>query len=161
VWADGSAIVIVWDEDDYAGTAGCCNSPMGQTGYLGGSNVPAIVISSLVTSHVVSTDPYNHYSLLGTIQHLWGFGCLANTCGMTGSQLMTKLFLPSGSNGGGTPEASTPDTGSGDATSTDTGASEAGSSTDAGTGSDTSSTPAPDASDAGTGSEASDAPTGG
>jgi hypothetical protein len=93
-WNEGSAIAIVFDEDDYQGTAGCCNSPKGQTGYMGGALVPAIVISSLNPHHTTSADPYNHYSLLGTIQHAWGLGCLANTCGMSGDQLMTKLFLP-------------------------------------------------------------------
>jgi hypothetical protein len=94
-WSQGSAIVIVFDEDDYVGTAGCCNSPTGvDGGTLGGALVPAIVISSLVTKPVSSSDPYNHYSLLGTLQHLWGLDCLANTCGMSGSQLMTKLFVP-------------------------------------------------------------------
>jgi hypothetical protein len=94
-WSEGSAIVIVFDEDDYLGTAGCCNSPTGvDGGVLGGALVPAIVISSLVTAPVTSADPYNHYSLLATMQSLWGLGCLANTCGMTGSQLMTKLFVP-------------------------------------------------------------------
>jgi phosphatidylinositol-3-phosphatase len=94
-WDEGSAIAIVFDEDDYVQTTGCCNSPTGEDGgTLGGALVPAIVISSLNPHPNTSTDPYNHYSLLGTIQHLWGLDCLANTCGMTGSQLMTKLFVP-------------------------------------------------------------------
>jgi phosphatidylinositol-3-phosphatase len=94
-WKEGSAIVVVFDEDDYAGTAGCCNSPTGQDGgTLGGALVPAIVISSLNPRASTSADPYNHYSLLATLQHIWGLACLVNTCGMTGTQLMTKLFLP-------------------------------------------------------------------
>ncbi len=94
-WSQPSAIVIVWDEDDYAGYAGCCNSPTGADGgILGGANAPVIVIPSKNATHQTSTTPYNHYSLLGTIQKLWGLGCLANTCGMTDSQLMTKLLVP-------------------------------------------------------------------
>ncbi len=94
-WSEGSAIVIVFDEDDYVGTAGCCNSPTGvDGGTLGGALVPAIVVSSLNPKATTSADPYNHYSMLATLQHLWGLDCLANTCGMAGSQLMTKLFLP-------------------------------------------------------------------
>jgi hypothetical protein len=94
-WSQGSAIVIVFDEDDYVDTTGCCNSPTGVNGgTLGGAKVPAIVISSLKTGATTSSAPYNHYSLLGTIQSLWGLGCLANTCGMTGTQLMTTLFTP-------------------------------------------------------------------
>jgi hypothetical protein len=93
-WSEGSAIVIIFDEDDYKQTQGCCNSPTSDDGgVLGGAQVPAIVISSLVSGPVTSSDPYNHYSMLATLQHLWGLGCLANTCGMTGDQLMTKLFV--------------------------------------------------------------------
>ncbi len=94
-WSEGSAIVIVFDEDDYIGTAGCCGSPIGTDGgTLGGALVPAIVVSSLVTTHTSSATPYNHYSMLATLQDLWGLGCLANTCGMTSAQLMTPLFVP-------------------------------------------------------------------
>ncbi|MGO9834919.1 MAG: alkaline phosphatase family protein [Polyangiaceae bacterium] len=94
-WSAGSAIVIIFDEDDYVGTAGCCGSPTGvDGGTLGGALVPAIVISSLNPNPNTSADPYNHYSLLATLQTIWGLGCTANTCGMAGSQLMTKLFMP-------------------------------------------------------------------
>jgi hypothetical protein len=170
-WADGAAIVIVFDEDDYVGTSGCCNSPMGATAVLGGANVPAIVISSLVTSPVTSSDPYNHYSLLATIQSLWGLPCLANTCGMKGTQLMTKLFLPAAASDAGStvstsseageaaspsPEASTSSEAS---APTEAGASEAGTPSEAGTSSDAAATGSTDAGDAGTAT--TDAPTGG
>jgi hypothetical protein len=90
-----SVIVIVWDEDDYAGTAGCCNSPTGvDGGVLGGANAPAIVIPSVGAKPVTSSTPYNHYSLLATIQKAWGLPCLVNTCGMKASDLMTPLFTP-------------------------------------------------------------------
>jgi hypothetical protein len=170
-WADGAAIVIVFDEDDYVGTSGCCNSPMGATAVLGGANVPAIVISSLVKSPVTSADPYNHYSLLATIQSLWSLPCLANTCGMTGSQLMTKLFLPAAvSDAGATsseageaaaPSAEASTEASTSEASTEAGTPEASTSSDAGeagTSSDAASS-SPDAGDAGTAT--TDAPTGG
>jgi hypothetical protein len=90
-----SVIVIAWDEDDYAGTAGCCNSPTGvDGGVLGGANAPAIVIPSVGAKPVTSATPYNHYSLLGTIQKAMGLPCLANTCSMKPSDLMTSLFAP-------------------------------------------------------------------
>jgi hypothetical protein len=170
-WADGAAIVIVFDEDDYVGTSGCCNSPIGATAVLGGANVPAIVISSLVTSPVTSSDPYNHYSLLATIQSLWGLPCLVNTCGMKGTQLMTKLFLPAAPSDAGStmsmsseageaaspsPEASTSSEAS---APTEAGAAEAGTPSEAGTSSDAAATGSTDAGDAGTAT--TDAPTGG
>jgi hypothetical protein len=94
-WSEGSAIVVVFDEDDYAGTAGCCGSPTGADGAtLGGALVPAVVVSSLNPHPTKVASQFNHYSLLATLQHVWDLGCLANTCGMKGDQLMTKLFLP-------------------------------------------------------------------
>jgi hypothetical protein len=94
-WNEGSAIIIVFDEDDYVRNDGCCGSPTGMDGgYLGGALVPAIVVSSLNPHPTKLMDPFNHYSMLATLQNIWGLGCLANTCGMTGNQLMTKLFLP-------------------------------------------------------------------
>ena len=89
-WKQGSAIVIVWDEND-ASSDGCCSSPVGLNGAtLGGGNVPLIVITSNGPHHIVlSNTSSNHYSLLATIEHLWGLGCLANACN---SPLMTQLF---------------------------------------------------------------------
>ena len=93
-WKQRSAIVIAWDEDDYAGFAGCCGSPTGAGGgVLGGARAPVLVVTSRGDGEQqVSSQPYNHYSLLGTIQKLWDLGCLANTCRFEEEQLMTDLF---------------------------------------------------------------------
>ena len=100
-WNRNSAIVVVWDEDDYAGFAGCCGSPVGQNGgVLGGARAPAIVIAPRA-GHIVTDHPFNHYSLLGTIEHLWHLGCLANTCNIDESGLMTSLFTGKDDNGRG------------------------------------------------------------
>ena len=85
-WNEGAAIVIAWDEGN--SSAGCCKGPAGN----GGGNVPLIVITSQGPHHIVSNTDYNHYSLLGTIEQLWGLGCLVNTCGMGASQLLLPLF---------------------------------------------------------------------
>lgn len=92
-WQSGAAIVITWDEDD-TDNSGCCNGPTGVGGAaLGGGNVPLIVISSNNPHHMVlSTGSYNHYSLLATIESLWNLGCIANTCGIKTSALLTPLF---------------------------------------------------------------------
>ncbi|HLX57758.1 MAG TPA: alkaline phosphatase family protein [Ktedonobacteraceae bacterium] len=94
-WSQRSAIVIVWDENDFSGFTGCCHSPTGVNGVtLGGANAPAIVITSKDRDHFTdSTTPYNHYSLLATIEHLWGLGCLENSCGFSNSELMTRFFV--------------------------------------------------------------------
>lgn len=94
-WKGNAAIVIAWDEDDYSGYAGCCGSPLGVGGaVLGGAGAPALVITSKNPKHQSLATAFNHYSLLGTIQQLWGLPCLANTCGLAGDNLMTKLFTP-------------------------------------------------------------------
>ena len=97
-WTKNSIIIIAWDEDDYGGyPSGCCGSPTttntGSFGnVLGGAVTPAIVIRSSEPAHRESSRPYNHYSLLGTIQHLWNLPCLANTCSISDSDLMLDLF---------------------------------------------------------------------
>jgi len=92
-WQENSAIVIVWDEDDYAGFAGCCGSPVGVNGtVLGGARAPALVITSKHAKHETTAHPYDHYSLLGTIERLWRLGCLGETCKLRDSDLMTPLF---------------------------------------------------------------------
>jgi hypothetical protein len=97
-WRRNSIIVIVWDEDDYNGyPTGCCGSPTGKAGslgnVLGGALTPAIVIcNSEDSDHQQSSRPYNHYSLLGTIQHLWNLPCLVNTCSISDADLMLDLF---------------------------------------------------------------------
>lgn len=94
-WQEKSAIVIVWDENDYTSFVGCCHSPRGVNGvFLGGSNAPFMVITSKDKEHFVqSTTPYNHYTLLATIEQLWGLGCLERACGFSKSQLMTEFFV--------------------------------------------------------------------
>jgi hypothetical protein len=92
-WATPSAIVIPWDENDYSGFSGCCHSPAGVGGVtLGGGDAPLIVILSQGAHHVADATPYNHYSLLATIEKLWGLGCLNETCKIGASGLMTQLF---------------------------------------------------------------------
>jgi hypothetical protein len=94
-WQKDSAIVIAWDEDDYSGFAGCCGSPTTPDGsVLGGARAPALVVTSKAPAHKLSNAPANHYSLLGTIEHLWHLGCLGETCNLDTSELMTDLFMP-------------------------------------------------------------------
>lgn len=91
-WKEGAAIAITWDES--GDNTGCCGSPTGTGGtILGGGNVPLIVISSTNSRHsVLSTGSYNHYSLLATIESLWNLGCLAQSCNIQKSALLTSLF---------------------------------------------------------------------
>ena len=89
-----SALVIMWDENDYTSANGCCHSPVGVDGHiLGGASAPALVLTSRDQEQFFSSTPYNHYSLLATIEQLWGLGCRENSCGFSKSQLMTNFFV--------------------------------------------------------------------
>ncbi|HEY1453657.1 MAG TPA: alkaline phosphatase family protein [Roseiarcus sp.] len=81
VWKDDTAIVIVWDEDDYAGTSGIKGSPVGRNGaVLGGARAPLIVVTSKASAaHKIDT-PYNHYNLLATLEAAFGLDCLGHAC---------------------------------------------------------------------------------
>jgi hypothetical protein len=98
-WTDHSAIFIVADEGDFNGDpnnggwaspAGCCDSPVlpkgdpdisptWPGGVFGGALVPAIVIDPSGPRHFVSNVPYNHYSMLRTIEDAWNLGELGFT----------------------------------------------------------------------------------
>jgi hypothetical protein len=87
-----SSLVIVWDEDDYAGIDGCCGSPTGNNGVvLGGAHAPLIVLNSKGGGASTAVAA-NHYSLLATIEHMWHLGCLANTCSIAPSGNLDALF---------------------------------------------------------------------
>ncbi|HLI51374.1 MAG TPA: alkaline phosphatase family protein, partial [Thermomicrobiaceae bacterium] len=69
-WETGrNAIFITWDEGD--------------SNKRGGGMVPLIVLSSATPANTRSTQPYNHYSLLRTIEASWGLRCLNHSCETT------------------------------------------------------------------------------
>ncbi|HEY3528308.1 MAG TPA: alkaline phosphatase family protein [Nocardioides sp.] len=89
-WTKRSAIFIVTDENDFTGNPetdgwesaeGCCDSPYvgnadprvpGWTGgTYGGGLIPAIVVSASGPRGYVGHTPYNHYSMLTTIEQNW------------------------------------------------------------------------------------------
>jgi phosphatidylinositol-3-phosphatase len=87
-----SAIVIVWDEDDYAGAAGIKGSPVGRNGaVLGGSRAPLILVSPNEAEPRRLETPYNQYSLLASLEAAYGAGCLAHACDASDA-LIPELF---------------------------------------------------------------------
>jgi phospholipase C len=65
-------IFIVWDEGD--NNLGCCDGPPVQSG----GHIPMILVTG-VPGSVTSSQPYNHYSLLATIEMLWNLPKLGYT----------------------------------------------------------------------------------
>ena len=47
-------------------------------GTYGGGKIPAIVVTGSGPRHVVDSTPYNHYSLLTTIEKNWGLDYLGH-----------------------------------------------------------------------------------
>ncbi|HEV2242303.1 MAG TPA: alkaline phosphatase family protein [Streptosporangiaceae bacterium] len=84
-----NAILITFDEGD--NSAGCCDANPGA------GQVATIVITSHGPRGVKDASPANHYSLLSTIQHAFGLGCLQFTCDTKHVQPLTKLVAVTGS----------------------------------------------------------------
>jgi hypothetical protein len=87
-------LVITFDEADATGTSAdassCCgegpgpNSPLSGITGLGGGRVGALVLSRWTVPGRVNATPYNHYSLLRTVEDLFGLAHLgyANSNGV-------------------------------------------------------------------------------
>ena len=84
-----NAILITYDEGD--NSTGCCDANPGA------GQVATIVITSHGPRGVKDASPANHYSLLSTIQHALGLGCLQFTCDTKHVQPLTKLVAVTGS----------------------------------------------------------------
>jgi phosphatidylinositol-3-phosphatase len=77
-YQDDGALIITFDESE-SGAEGCCvedapNTPNagGQTPGPGGGRTGTVVLSKYVAPGTTTATPYNHYSLLRTIEDLLG-----------------------------------------------------------------------------------------
>ncbi len=68
------AIVITWDEDNgsTSGDQGCCGFDPDSAANFGGGHIATIVITNHSQSPVTDATPYNHYSLLRTVEDAFG-----------------------------------------------------------------------------------------
>lgn len=109
-WTNRSVIFILTDEttfngdratDGWLSAAGCCDSPLlppGTTllpkgGMYGGGKIPFIAIGGHVRRHYVSHVPYNHYSLLRTLEDAWGLQRLGMTSDSNNVSALSDLFI--------------------------------------------------------------------
>jgi hypothetical protein len=88
VWtgSDNAAIVITFDEDDAGGRQGCCAA------VPGGGHIPTIVVTNHGPRAVRDGTPYNHYSLLRTIEDAFGIHDHLQHAASPGVMPMLPLF---------------------------------------------------------------------
>jgi phosphatidylinositol-3-phosphatase len=83
-WGEGSLLIITFDEADSGDASACCNeqpgfntpNPGGTTRGPGGGRTGAVLLSQFVTPGTVNDTPYNHYSMLKSIEDIFGVGYL-------------------------------------------------------------------------------------
>jgi hypothetical protein len=91
---DNVAVVVTFDEDDGTGRAGCCGVTPNAPSNFGGGHIATIVITNHGPRGVVDPTPYNHYSLLRTIEDAFGIHDYLGLAGATaqGVKPMLPLF---------------------------------------------------------------------
>jgi hypothetical protein len=100
VWRQGNdAIVIAFDEGD--DNSSCCGLPSGNAG----GRALAIVVTNHGPRSLQDPTPYDHYSLLATLEDAAGVGCLAAACDAHDNPPMAPLFAVNP----GTPAQPVPD----------------------------------------------------
>ena len=91
---DDMAIVVTFDEGGRGTREGCCGVTPGAPSNFGGGHIPTIVITNHGTRGVRDDAPYNHYSLLRTIEDAFGIDEHLRHAAESdqGVRPMTKLF---------------------------------------------------------------------
>ena len=98
LWATpkNNAIVVTWDEDDRTtkGAQGCCGFEPQSAANFGGGHIATIVMTSHGARRVSDATPYNHYSLLRTVEEAFGIDEHLNHANDTaaGVKSMSPLF---------------------------------------------------------------------
>jgi hypothetical protein len=84
-WRHGNNAIVI-TETEGTGSAGCCDARPG-TG-----QVFTVVVTSHGPRHLKDATPFNHYSLLATVEHAFGLGCLQHACDTRHVVPMARLF---------------------------------------------------------------------
>jgi hypothetical protein len=98
---DNDAIVITFDESGKGGREGCCAVTPTAPSNFGGGHIATVVITNHGPRGVADATPYNHYSLLRTLEDVFGvterLGHAADAD--KGVVSMTPLFAVGGDKG--------------------------------------------------------------
>ena len=92
--AENMAIVITFDESGSGKRDGCCAVTPGALSNFGGGHIITVVITNHGPRGVVDSTPYNHYSLLRTLEDAFGAPAYLGHAADTdkGVAPMTRLF---------------------------------------------------------------------
>jgi phosphatidylinositol-3-phosphatase len=83
-YADGGLVVVTFDEAETGDASACCNeqpglntpNPGALTWGPGGGRTGAVLLSPFITPGTTNPTPYNHYSLLRSVEDLYGLSHL-------------------------------------------------------------------------------------
>ncbi len=94
VWRsrENAAIVITFDENDDQTFVGCCGNDPHDAANRGGGHIPTIVMTNHGPRHIDDPTPYNHYSLLRTIEDAFGIYTHLKKAAAPGVVPMLPLF---------------------------------------------------------------------
>ena len=79
-WSDGSLLIVTFDEAESGDASSCCGeqpgpnspNPGGTTRGNGGGRIGAVLLSQFVQPGSTNATPYNHYSLLRSVEDIFG-----------------------------------------------------------------------------------------
>ena len=102
-------LIVTFDEADTQGTSSCCGeipgpgSPMPGIFGPGGGDTGAVLLSPCIAAGTVSQTPYNHYTMLRSVEDLFGLAHLGYA-GLSGEQsfgsdVFTQSCAPPQANG--------------------------------------------------------------
>lgn len=83
-WSEGSLLIVTFDEADTSDASSCCGetpgpnspNPGGTTQGNGGGRTGTVLLSQYVQPGSTNATPYNHYSLLRSIEDIFGLSHL-------------------------------------------------------------------------------------
>ena len=107
-YRENGLLAITVDEapssGEFADSSSCCGQPVfpnlpastGAIGKQGGGQVGALLLSPFIKGGNLDQDPYNHFSLLRTVEDLFGLSHLGYAGGKEVSSFAPSLFTKSG-----------------------------------------------------------------